>query len=179
MTGAPSLPLFLQSSDDLGSVYFQSVLGSSECFSDTGCPSFYSALSNSECVDYMGRSYFHPVLSNSECISETLHVNCANGCPGPFVASYSCCVFYQKQINKHTPSLNNSSIEIRAIDHFCCGSKICPSMTVAATLMPQSLWYKFLSIIWLWSSPVFRLAVYTSWVFLEQCKLLSACGVAF
>jgi len=41
------------------------------------------------------------------------------------------------------------------------------------------VWFDIMSVTWVWSSPVFRLVLYAAWAALEQCKLLSACGVSF
>ena len=97
------------------------------------------------------------------------------------ITSCSCCIPPANQMIDHCFTLKEN-VKIQnslSVDHFTCGTIFHTRKTMAANPMPRRFGYEHLSVIWLWSSPVFQLVVSAAWSFSEQCKLLSACGVSF
>src|SRR6266511_5787265 len=93
------------------------------------------------------------------------------------ITSCSCCIPPANQMIDHCFTLkeNVKMRNLLSVDHFTCGTIFHTRKTMAANPMPWRFGYEHLSVIWLWSSPVFRLVVSAAWSFSEQCKLLSAC----
>ena len=145
----------------------------------TSSPSFFF-----HALNRLGWSSSFPALSWSEGVNDTLVAHCVINHPmsSCFIAmSCSCCIPLANQMIDHCFTLKEN-VKIRnllSVDHFTCGTIFHTRKTMAANPMPRRFGYEHLSVIWLWSSPVFRLVVSAAWSFSEQCKLLSACGVSF
>jgi len=145
-------------------------------------PLLWQPLNKLACTDS------HAALDNFECVDNTWTAHCLTICPmsSCFVAtSISCFVPNQTMLNQCQSNVSKSGIESRTPSSFRCGTTFQLRKTQmiysAFCTEPASRvsWFDIMSVIWVWSSPVFQLVLYAAWAALEQCKLLSACGVSF
>ena len=130
-------------------------------------------------------SYFLSALGNSKCVNDMLVAHCCvtDRPMSPCFVATSCsyCIFNHNRLDQcHINNLNESGIKFcdsSSIECFCCNA-FHPKKTTTPNLMAGGLWFEYLAVIWLRSSPVCQLVVSAAWLLLEQ-SVLSACSVSF
>ena len=136
----------------------------------------------------LGSTDSHPALDNFECVDDAWAAHCLTTCPmsSCFIAtSSSCSVSNQTMFTQIQFNINMSELESCERLSFSCGTTFYLPKTQTiyncfwAKPMSRRSLFDVLSIIWLWSEPVFSFVLHIAWAALEQCKLLSVCGVSF